>query len=399
MLPTFPFNLLISRLFTMARLDDVFSTELTRIAARGGARRLRGIERLAPGRVQRDGRELIDFSSNDYLALSFAAPLRARAAQWALEYGAGAGASRLIGGTLDLHEQVEAKLAAWKRRPAALVFASGWQANVAVLAALLGRDDLVFADRLVHASLHHGVKAAGAREIRFRHNDLMHLEELLATHQARPGRRFILTESVFSMDGDCADIVAIAELAERFGAFFYLDEAHATGVLGEHGRGLADASVDLAMGTFSKAFGGFGAYVAGSRPLIDYLIHVCSGFIHTTAPPPSMLGAIDAALDLVPGMDHERAHLADLAANLRSALTEVEVNFGASTTQIVPLIFGGAEETMRIAAGLEERGILGVAIRPPTVPDGTSRIRIALSSAHSAADVEHLVATLRDISH
>lgn len=262
---------------------------------------------------------------------------------------------------------------------------------------MLARDDLVFADRLIHASLHHGVKAAGAREIRFHHNDLNHLEALLSAHQAKPGRRFILTESVFSMDGDRADVAAIGALAERFGAFFYLDEAHATGVLGESGRGLAEPAVDLVMGTFSKALGGFGAYVAGSKTLIEYLIHFCSGFVHTTAPPPAILGVIDAALDLVPGMGAERAHLTDLASRLRTALVPLGVKYGASTTQIVPLLIGSAAETMRVAVALEQHYLLGVAIRPPTVPEGTSRIRIALSSAHREQDIDHLVAALRDI--
>ena len=381
----------------MSRFDASFSAELTQIAAHGGARRLRGLTRTAPGMIRRERHDLLDFSSNDYLGLSFAPQLRERASQWALECGTGAGASRLVGGTLDLHERVEAKLAAFKRSKAGLVFASGWQANVSILAALLSRDDLVFADRLVHASLHVGVKAAGAREIRFRHNDLNHLEELLVAHGSKPGRRFILTESVFSMDGDRAEVAAIGALAERFGAFFYLDEAHATGVLGDQGRGLADPSVDLAMGTFSKALGGFGAYVAGSKTLIDYLIHFCSGFIHTTAPPPAMLGAIDAALDLVPGMDAERAHLTGLAVRLRTELANLGVNYGPSTTQIVPLLIGTAAETMRVAAALEERNLLGVAIRPPTVPEGTSRIRIALTSAHRDEDLDQLIAALQDV--
>ncbi len=381
----------------MSRFDAAFTTELTQIAARGGVRRLRGLMRIAPALIRRDGRDLLDFSSNDYLALSFAPELRQRAAQWALDYGAGSGASRLVGGTLELHERVEAKLAAFKRHEAGLVFASGWQTNVSVLAALLARDDLVFTDRLIHASLHHGIKAAGAREIRFRHNELNHLESLLAAHQGKPGRRFIITESVFSMDGDRADVAAIGALAQRFDAFFYLDEAHATGALGEQGRGLADASVDLAMGTFSKALGGFGAYVAGSKTLIDYLIHVCSGFIHTTAPPPAVLGAIDAALDLVPAMDAERAYLQTLGSKLRAGLANLGIEYGPSTTQIVPLIFGAAETTLKIAAGLEDRGILGIAIRPPTVPEGSSRIRIALTSAHSTQDVDHLLTALQDI--
>ncbi len=375
----------------MSRFDAQLSDELTQIAAAGGARRLRALVRVAPGIVRVDGRTLVDFSSNDYLGLSFASQVRARSAEWALEFGAGSGASRLVGGTLELHQRVEAKLAAFKRREAGLVFASGWQANVAVLAALLSRDDVVFADRLVHASLLHGVKASGAKLVRFRHNDLGHLGDLLA---ASKGRRFIVSESVFSMDGDRADVAGLAELARQYGAFFYLDEAHATGVLGDQGRGLAAPGVDLVMGTFSKALGGFGAYVAGSRVLMDYLIHRCSGFVHTTSVPPSMLGAMDAALDLVPGMQAERVHLAGLADYLRAGLRDLGMGFGASSTQIVPVMVGDAGAALRLASFLEDHGMLGVAIRPPTVPAGTSRIRIALGAAHSMAQLDGLLSGL-----
>ena len=378
----------------MSRFDQQFRAELGHIADTGGTRRLRALERIGPAAVRRDGRELLDFSSNDYLCLSFSQLLRERSASWAIEFGAGAGASRLVGGSLLLHQQVEAKLAAFKQSEAALIFASGWQANVAVLASLLARNDLVFTDRLAHASLHHGIAAAGAREIRFRHNDLSHLEELLTSHAGSVGQRFIITESVFSMDGDRADVAAIAALAQRFNAFFYLDEAHATGVLGAAGRGIADGCADLVMGTFSKAMGCFGAYIAGTITLCDYLIHQCSGFVHTTAPPPAMLGAIDAAIDLVPQMDAERSHLARLAARLRAGLEQLGISFGASSTQIVPLIIGEAEAALRVAAALEKQGMLGVAIRPPSVPPGTSRIRIALSAAHQDQDIDRLLNAL-----
>jgi 8-amino-7-oxononanoate synthase len=256
---------------------------------------------------------------------------------------------------------------------------------------------LVFADRLVHASLHHGCNAAGLRQVRFRHNDLDHLEALLEERSAEPGRRFILTESVFSMDGDQADVGRLVEIAERWGAFLYLDEAHATGVIGPHGMGLAGLApgrIDLVMGTFSKALGSFGAYVAGSQSLIDFLVNACSGFIYTTAPPPPVLGAIEAALELVPGMDAERAHLQGLAARLRRSLAGFGIDTLASTTQIVPAVVGGEAETLQAARRLEAAGFLAVAIRPPTVPKGSSRIRFALSAAHTEGDIEALIAAV-----
>ena len=387
----------------MPGFDPLFEQELERASVAGRRRRLRAIEPLDGGRVRLDGCELIDFSSNDYLGLSRHPALIERSREWAARWGTGAGASRLVRGTFQAHADVEAKLAALKGTEAALLFASGWQANAAVLPALFAAGaeqgmPLVFADRLVHASLHHGCQAAGVRQLRFRHNDLDHLESLLQERAGEPGRRFILTESVFSMDGDEADVVRLADIAERHGAFLYLDEAHATGVRGPNGMGLAGLApgrVDLIMGTFSKAMGSFGAYVAGSQALIDFLVNACSGFIYTTAPPPPVLGAIDAALDLVPGMGAERAGLQTQSDRLREALRAAGVDSGGSTTQIVPALVGGEAETLAVSRQLEADGILAVAIRPPTVPKGSSRIRFALSAAHEEDDVGRLISVIR----
>ena len=385
----------------MSRFDADFEEALGRAAAQNRRRALRPVEPLDGGRVRLGDRELIDFSSNDYLGLSRHPALIERSREWAAHYGAGAGASRLVRGSFDVHAAVEAKLAALKGAEASLLFASGWQANASVLPALFAASEgvaLVFADRLVHASFHHGCQAAGVRQIRFRHNDLDHLEQLLAEREGEPGRRFILTESVFSMDGDEVDIARLADIAERWNAFLYLDEAHATGVLGPRGMGLsglAPGRIDLAMGTFSKAMGSFGAYVAGSKALIDYLVNACSGFVFTTAPPPPVLGAIDAALDLAPGMDAERAHLQHLAGRLRASLAEVGIDTLASTTQIVPAVVGEDADALEAARRLEAEGLLAIAIRPPTVPKGSSRLRLALSAAHSAAEVERLVSAVK----
>jgi len=278
-----------------------------------------------------------------------------------------------------------------------LLFPTGWQLNAAVLAALLkaAPGTLLFTDRLIHGSLHAG--AAGHRQIRFRHNDLDHLEELLAGHADQDGPRLIVTESVFSMDGDRADVERLIRIAGAYEAFLYLDEAHATGVLGPEGAGLSRAAsgrVDLVMGTFSKAMGCFGAYVAGSRLLIDYLVNACGGFIFSTAPPPAILGAIDAALDLVPDMESERRKLADHAAYLRGRLADAGIDTGESSTQIIPVIVGEAERALAISAALAADGLLASAIRPPTVPQGTSRLRIALKASHTREDVDRLARAL-----
>ena len=361
-------------------------------------RRLRPFGR-APGRVFRaDGSPLIDFSSNDYLGLSLHPLVKTRAADYAQRLGGGSPSSRLVSGTLPEHLAVEARLAAFKGTDAALLFASGYQANASVLPALI---DLlkgpvkVFADRLNHASLHAGLAQAGVRQIRFRHNDLDHLERQLTAADNQGESRLIVTESVFSMDGDRADLTGLLALAERHGAALYVDEAHSTGVLGPQGRGLcaelpADAPV-VVMGTLGKALGGFGAYIAGSRALIDTLIQTCGGLIYSTAPPPAVFGALDAALDLVPAMDEDRVRLLAGAERVRQAAAARGLSTFGSTTQIVPIGVGSEADTLKAMAAFEARGLLAIAIRPPTVPQGASRLRLALSTVHSEGDIEALV--------
>ncbi|MCK9540982.1 MAG: aminotransferase class I/II-fold pyridoxal phosphate-dependent enzyme, partial [Novosphingobium sp.] len=253
----------------MSTFDTRMEAALQAIADRGQRRVLAPARLMPGGRMERDGGALSDFSSNDYLGLSLHPELADRSARFAREWGAGAGASRLVTGTSPAHLALERRIARFKGTEAALLFASGWQANAAVLPALLAAAPgaCVFTDRLNHSSLHHGCAAARVREIRFRHNDLAHLEELLVRHGGQAPARLIVTESVFSMDGDRADVAALSTLARRHDAFLFIDEAHATGVLGPAGAGLSarvSGGVDLVMGTFSKALGGFGAYVAGS---------------------------------------------------------------------------------------------------------------------------------------
>ncbi|CAJ50059.1 aminotransferase class I/II-fold pyridoxal phosphate-dependent enzyme [Bordetella avium] len=379
----------------MSRLDSLFLDALQTARAAHRLRELRPVQMRGAGYIHRDGQALLNFSSNDYLGLAHHPALIRRSRDWTQTTGSGA--SRLVCGTLDLHQRVETKLAHAKGTEAALLLASGWQANAAVLPALfqaVGQARL-YTDRLNHASLHQGCQTQ--RQMRYRHNDLNHLESLLRRDRDKPGAPFIITESVFSMDGDRSDIAALADLAERYNAFLYLDEAHATGVLGPSGMGLAGLApgrVDLIMGTFSKALGGFGAYVAGSRALCDYLINHCSGLIYTTALPPSVLGAMDAALDLVPQMDAERRHLHANAQRLRQALACLGLDTAGSSTQIVPAIVGAADEALALARRLEAAGLLAVAIRPPTVPEGSSRLRFALSAAHRDQDIDRLITAL-----
>jgi 8-amino-7-oxononanoate synthase len=386
----------------MSRFDALFERYNEARRTENRLRSLTAVTPAGPGRLRRNERELVDFSSNDYLGLSSHPLLIERAAAYGRDWGVGARASRLVCGTLALHEAIEAKIAAMKGTEAALILTSGYQANATIIPALchpdlLGREALVFTDELIHNSLIAGCRAAGVRPIRFRHNDLGHLEELLREASPRQAARFIVTESVFSMDGDRADVAALARMADDFGAFLYLDEAHATGVLGPHGSGLSDAAagrVPLIMGTFSKALGSLGAYVACSRPLRDYLVNRCDGFVYSTALPPPVLGAIDAALDLIPDLDIERAKLAAAGERVRAGFRAAGIDTGKSTTQIIPALIGGEAATLRLSRALEDAGLLGIAIRPPTVPEGTSRIRFALSTAHDDADIDRLVAAM-----
>jgi 8-amino-7-oxononanoate synthase len=346
------------------------------------------------------GKAYVNLASNDYLALRFHEALIARSAEWAGRYGTGSGASRLVTGNLDFFEPIEVKVAQLKQKPAALLMASGFQANAAVLQALfdrsvLGAEPLVFADRLNHASMHFGCQAASVHQIRYRHGDAAHLTDLVTQFQEDSRPKFILTESVFSMDGDVAPMDEIAALARTQDATLIVDDAHATGILGEGGRGLSDGA-DIVIGTFSKALGSFGAYVACAPTVRDYLINRCSGFVYSTALPPPVLGAIDAALDLVQGMDEARTHVANMAARFRFGAKGIGFETGASATQIVPLIAGTADAALGLSGKLREAGFWATAIRPPTVPQMTARVRLAFTAAHNDADIDRLLEVLSE---
>lgn len=354
-----------------------------------------------------DAARMCDFRSNDYLGLSHHEALASRAALWAHEYGSGSGASRLVSGTLAAHELVESKLAALKSTQSALLFPSGFQANIGVLSALLnlsteatGEAPSVYMDRLNHASLHLACNAAGMRQKRFRHNDVNHLQDLLKRDTSSKGLRFIVTESVFSMDGDRAPLGDLRLLADRYDAFLYIDDAHATGILGEAGCGLASAvKPDLILGTCGKAMGSMGAFIASSQTLRDWVINHCASFIYSTAIAPPILGAIDAALDLLPDLSAERENVAAMAAFLRQTIHEAGMVTGDSSTQIVPFMIGDNEAALEIAARLRKENIYATAIRPPTVPSHTARLRLALHAGLTREDVRICAEKLIDIHH
>ena len=387
----------------MAGSESRYQAFLEGLARENLRRELVDVEAVDARTIRVKGRDYVSLASNDYLALRFHQTLIERAAEWAKRYGTGSGASRLVTGNLDLFAGIEAKVAKLKGKPSCLVMASGFQANAAVLAALfdravLGAEPLVFADRLNHASMHFGCKAAGIRELRYRHADAAHLGDLLSQHQGDRGPKFILTESVFSMDGDVAPLKEISRLALAHEACLIVDDAHATGILGAGGSGLSGGA-DIVIGTFSKALGSFGAYVACSATTRDFLINRCTGLIYSTALPPPVLGAIDAALDLISGMEADRAHVARLAARFRAGARALGHDTGTSVTQIVPVICGAAEAALDFSERLRKAGFWATPIRPPTVPKGTARVRLAFTRAHTECDVDLLLEAIADTAN
>lgn len=362
------------------------------------------LRRLVPssgrghGLIVRDGREYVDFSSNDYLGLS-SHPALAAAAREALDrYGVGSGASRLMSGDLAIHHELEECVAAFKGSEAALVFNSGYQANTGIIPAMFGRKDAVFADQLCHASQLDGAILSRAKLLRFRHNDPEHLDRMLEKHRGAFDRALVMTESVFSMDGDLAPLAALLAACRRHRCQFMVDEAHATGVFGPQGRGFVEASglagqVDLVMGTFSKGLGGFGAYLASSRTVIDYLINTARSFIYSTALPAPVIAADLAALRLCLSGETRGEELLLRAGAFREALRRNGWTVGGES-QIVPVVVGDSAIAVSLSKMLEERGFLAMPARPPTVPEGSARLRFSLTAAHTDRQIADVVEAL-----
>ena len=352
---------------------------------RGTRRRLLPLEHPEGGRiVLPEFGEMLDFSSNDYLGLSRHPRLLTAAAEAMGRYGTGAGSARLMGGNLELHRRLEAALALFKGREAALLFGSGYLANIGIIPALVGRHDQIFADRLSHASIYDGCRLAGARLHRFRHNDCNHLEELLKQQRGGEGRALIVVESLYSMDGDLCPLAGVVELKERYGCLLLVDEAHATGLFGPNGAGLvAEAGlsrrVDLVMGTLGKALGSYGAYVAADREMIDYLINRARSFIFSTALPPAASAAALAALALMVEEPELRADLWNKVAFFKDQLTQAGIETELGPSQIIPLPVGQSAAAVLAAEKLRSRGLFVVAVRPPTVPSGTARLRLSVT--------------------
>lgn len=361
---------------------------------RGGLRSLRPVIRRGKGRLTlagEDDRELLDFSSNDYLGLAEHPALIAAAQEGLRRFGAGSGAARLMSGDLVLHHELEEAVARLKGKEAALTFGSGYMANTGLIPALVGRHDLLFSDRLNHASIHDGCRLSGARLVRFRHNDLNHLEELLKEKRGT-GTALIVVESIYSMDGDRCPLRELVALKERFGCLLMVDEAHATGVFGPNGGGVSEedgvnSGVDLAMGTFGKALGSYGAYVAGSGEMIEYLVNRARSFIFSTALPPAVAAASLAAVQLIRQEPELRRELHGKIDYFKGLLRTGGYSADLGPSQIIPIRIGESGAALAKAELLKKQGIFATAVRPPTVPEGTARLRFSITRHHSTTDL------------
>lgn len=373
-------------------LDD----QLSDLKRDGLYRERRRIESAQGTTLQVRGRSFLNFASNDYLNLATDPRLAKAAARAARRYGTGAGASPLVSGHLPPLRSLERKLGAWSGTEAALVFSSGYVANLAVLTALADRDTVVFSDELNHASLIDGCRLSQARVVVYRHADAGQLAELLQ-QESQARRRLIVCDTVFSMDGDFAPLSALLELAQRHACPLVLDEAHATGVLGENGRGLSagcQAENVIKIGTLSKALAAQGGFVCGSRRLIDWLVNRARPYIFSTALAPPVAAAARRAVQIVETEPERRRHLLQLADSLRDQLRDLGFPESGSRCQIVPVIVGEPAAAVELSQRLEVEGLLVPAIRPPSVPPGTSRLRISLTAGHTHEDVQRLVGAL-----
>ena len=377
----------------MDSLTDFASAKLDGLEAQSLRRRLSPTRRLDGLWVERDGRRLMSFSCNDYLNLSHHPAVKQAAADAALTYGAGSGASRLITGDHPLISQLEARLARLKGTEDACVFGSGYLANTGVIPTLVGPGDLVLVDELAHACIWAGARLSGAEVIAFRHNDVAHATALLSERRGGVRHALVATDGVFSMDGDLAPLDALSDTCLAYDAWLMSDDAHGIGVLGE-GRGSAalfpGAVIPLQMGTLSKAIGGYGAYLCASQPVVELLKTRARTLVYSTAPPPASIAAAIAALDII----ERRPDLVAQPLAKARAFTRA-LNLPLAQSPIVPVIIGEASAALEASRALQDQGFLVVAIRPPTVPAGTARLRVAFSGGHPDAEVARLAEAVR----
>ena len=394
---------------TAARPQLSYLTDvLNELKAKGTHFRLRVLDDQQAPVCHYDGKEVINLASNNYLGLANHPKLVAASLKATGELGVGSGAVRTIAGTMRIHMELEEKIACFKNVEACVVFQSGFAANAGTVSAILGKDDFILSDELNHASIIDGARLSRAKIKVFRHKDVAHCEELLKELQNEPGHRLVITDGVFSMDGDIGPVDKLAALAEKYGAIMMVDDAHASGVLGRNGRGSIDhfgmhGRVDVQVGTLSKAIGALGGYVCGSRDLIDYLYHRARPFLFSTSHPPSVAATCIAAFDI---LEQEPERIERLWSNTRYFQSELKragfniggVNTPATETPITPVIIGEGRAAMDYSRALFEEGVMGTGIAFPTVPEGKARIRLILTSEHTKAQMDRALETLERVA-
>ena len=382
-------------------LDEILSQKLSQIKDTGLLRSLKLINSAPAARVVINGKEYLNFSSNNYLDLAGNEEINKAAAEAVDKYGFGGASSRLVGGNLSIHEEIETKLAVFKNKEAALLLPSGYQTNVGVISALCSMENsCVIMDKLNHASIWDGAKLSGARIFVYEHCDMNSFESVLKRAE-KYKLKLAVTESIFSMDGDLAPLRDFAKLCQKYGAVSMVDEAHSTGVFGKSGKGLAEEmgvsdEIDITIGTLSKAFAVQGGFVCGRQSLINYLINKSRAFIYTTAVSPAIAGAALKSLEIIKKSDDKRTLLFKNAQYLKNKLNALGFKTGNSQSQIIPVIIGTNERTTQLSQILFESGIYVPAIRFPTVPEGQSRIRISLTAGHNLSDLENMLRQIRE---
>jgi 8-amino-7-oxononanoate synthase len=383
-------------------MDDLafLTTALEEIKEMDLFRELRAIQGAQTPRVQLEGKEAILLCSNNYLGLAEHPALQEAAIRALERYGSGAGASRSVCGTTELHRDLEERIVRFKGSEAALILSTGYMANIGLLTTLVGAGDLIVSDELNHASIVDGCRLSRAEVWVYRHRAMDHLEALLERSSHR--RRLIVTDGVFSTEGSIAPLHEIKLLADQYGALVMVDDAHATGVLGQRGRGTAEhfgmeEGIEIQMGTLGKALGGFGAYVAGTQALVDYLVNCCRPFIYTTALPPAVAAMALAALQIVEQEPQRRARLWKNTAYFRDGLQQMGFDTGRSETPIVPVLIGDNALTMEADRRLMSRGVFAQGIRPPSVPVQGARLRTTLMATHSQEDLDYALASFQEV--
>ena len=383
--------------------DQFFFNSLNELKIKGLDRHLKTLIKIDPIKIKYQNRVLLNFSSNDYLGLSQNNIIKRDTIKIIKKYGIGSGSSRLVSGNFDFHEKIESDLAKKKKSEAVIIFSTGYLANYSILSSILSsnifkKSPIVFSDKLNHQCIYEGCKNKKINFLRFRHNDMNHLEYLLKKNKFKQNPKFILSESVFSMDGDFADIAGLVNLKKKYNSFLFLDEAHATGIYGDNGFGLSTKfsnDIDCVTGTFSKAFGSFGAYVSCSKNLKSFLINKCPSFIYSTSLPFSLLASIYSGIKIIPKLKNERKKLIKNSYFLRKILKKDNFDIGNSQTNIIPIIIGDSKKTILISKKLEKKGFYVAPIKPPSVPPNSSRLRISISSCHSQNNIKKLFNSLK----